>query len=128
MPDMTLTTPLLAVSLEDGRQLQVRVVNPDFLAWDRTAAKHGWPSMRTAPFLWMTFLAWSALRRTGQLGGDVTWEAFSEQLCVQVSTADGEAATNGHVPDDLLASFLGPDAELAAPAEVGPTNQAPGRS
>src|SRR5215471_16219668 len=94
---IVLETPTLTVVLDDGRTLSVQATNPDYIRWDRTAAKHGWPTLRNAPFLWMTFLAWSALRRTGQIAEAVTWEDFSDRMCLQVSSA-GEApqTLNGH--------------------------------
>jgi len=124
MADITLETPRLTVTLADGRTLTVQAMNPDMILWDRTAAKHGWPSMAKAPFLWMTFLAWSALRRTGQLA-EVTWETFSDTLCIQVRSEDrpnGAAA-----PADLLGDFreLLAEREDEASASVGPMSGAP---
>jgi|SRR5262245_25442401 len=120
MADIALETPSLKVVLEDGRALTVQATNPDYIRWDRTAAKHGWPTLRQAPFMWMTFLAWSALRRTGQIADAVTWEEFSDRMCLQVTSAGATELTNGKAPaDDLLAGLL----EDAVPAEVGPTSE-----
>lgn len=92
--DVRLDTPRVQVTMDDGRQWVVQVRNPDYLAWDRTAAKHRWGSMRDVPLTWLTFVAWAALRRVGHINGDMTWEAFSETHAVEVKTvkADGEPA------------------------------------
>ena len=89
-----LYTPRLEVVLDDGRTLEVQALNPDLLRFDRTAAKHGWPAATAAPFLWLTFLAWAALRRTGQIEDAITWEAFADTHALQVrnlTEAGGEA-------------------------------------
>ena len=96
MTDVRLETPRVTVLLDDGRTLTTQVMNPDYLRWDRTAAKHGWARMDVIPHTWLTFVAWSALRREGQLDADVTWEEFSERRCLQVINAseskDGEVS------------------------------------
>jgi hypothetical protein len=100
VPDFKLPTPLARVRLTDGRVLEARVINPDYLRWDRTASKHGWPKMAEAPFLWQTFLAWSALRREGLIADSVTWEEFSDHLAEQVEMqglpGTDTAALNGN--------------------------------
>jgi len=124
-----LETPFVTVSMEDGRELSVRVLNPDYLRWDRTAAKHGWPSMAKAPHTWLTFVAWSALKREGQIGPEVTWEDFSERLCLQVVNARPD--TNGRLPSDEALAAVGaiaPDLMdyMEAADGVDPTPQGPG--
>lgn len=99
----TLTIPRLEVTLRDGRVLTVQVFNADLVRLDRTAAKHRWPSTTQAPFLAQTFLAWSALRRTGGIPQDMTWEAFESTEAVQVR--DAPKATNGTGPEDVVAPF-----------------------
>jgi hypothetical protein len=117
--------------MADGSVLTVQVLNPDYLNWDRTAAKHNWASMSKIPFTWLTFVTWSALRRTNQVA--TTWEEFSERDCIQVTnTADATNGTNG------TATGLGADLEAlvglqgtlddtgeAEPATVGPTPPGP---
>jgi hypothetical protein len=97
MSDFRLPTPLARVRLSDGRVLEARVYNTDYLRWDRTASKHGWPTATAAPFLWQTFLAWSALRREGLIEQGVTWEHFSDELALQVELEGmgAEAELNG---------------------------------
>jgi len=100
MTDIRLETPRVTVLLEDGRTLTTQVMNPDYLRWDRTAAKHGWSRMDAIPHTWLTFVAWSALKREGQLDQAVSWEDFSERMCLQVINAAETAATNGQVSDE----------------------------
>jgi hypothetical protein len=105
MTDFQLPTPLARARLADGRVLEARVLNPDYLRWDRTASKHGWPKAADAPFFWQTFLAWSAFRREGLIADSVTWEEFSERLAVQVELERDDGSTevrNGTVADPTL--------------------------
>lgn len=109
MSDFRLATPTARARLADGRILEARVINPDYLRWDRTAAKHGWPGAATAPFLWQTFLAWAAFRRTGQLDDSVSWERFSDELAEQVEL---EGLTAGGAGEDELNGTNGVDPTL----------------
>jgi hypothetical protein len=99
--DVRLALPRVEVTLDDGSTLQAQVINSDMVRWDRTAAKHGWPTVQTAPFLWLTFVAWSALRREGAIGEDVGWDAFVDRRCVQVrnlTDVEGTEDDDGVVP------------------------------
>lgn len=79
MADVKLTTPRLRVTLGDDSRVEVQTSNADLVRWDMTRGKQRWPSdPREAPFLWLTFLAWAALKRTHTIPQDTTWEAFSE--------------------------------------------------
>ena len=78
-----LTLPRVRVIRDGHDPLELQVLNPDLLRWDTTRGRHRWPSMREAPNLWMTFLAWSAATRTGAT--DARWEAFRDS-CLEVST------------------------------------------
>ena len=95
MPDFRLPTPTARVRMSDGRVLEARVLNTDYLRWDRTRSKHNWPPAAEALFMYMTFLAWSALRREGQIADSLTWEQFSEESCEQVELDRQEAELNG---------------------------------
>jgi len=79
-----LYNPRIEVTLDDGEVLVVQTHNADLVRWDRTAAKHGWPGFQAAPFLWVTFLAWSALRREGKIPNDLAFDTFSESRAVSV--------------------------------------------
>ena len=84
MPDVRLHTPRLEVVLDDDRTEVVQVRNSDMVRFDLTAAKHGWPGLQTAPHHWMTFVAWSALRREGRLSEDVKFDAFRDVHCIAI--------------------------------------------
>lgn len=72
----------------ESEPVEVETANPDLILWDTTSAKNKWPSMKDAPALWCTFLAWRAMRRLGLT--EATWEVFSSDLCVDVEMV-GEA-------------------------------------
>lgn len=79
MADVRLSTPRLRVILADDSVLEVQVTNADLVRWDMTRQKQRWPTdVREAPFLWLTFVAWCALRRTSSIPQETTWESFSE--------------------------------------------------
>lgn len=95
MTDSALTRQTLDVHMADGRVLSVQAANPDYIRWELTAAKERWPIIETdaagnaqvrAPILYMTFLAWAALTRTGQYSGK--WSDFQTTDCVQVVAAE----------------------------------------
>lgn len=83
-----LTIPRLWVVPIDGEPYAVQALNPDMVNWEETAARHKWAanSPGTSPFKWLTFLAWSASRRTGLT--EQTWEQFL-QGTAQVSDVSG---------------------------------------
>lgn len=88
-----LAIPRLRVVPADGDPFVVQALNPDLMLFEDTAAKHRWPSPGTAPFRWLTFLAWAAARRTKVIPADLTWEVFAATtLEVSNLTAEGGAA------------------------------------
>lgn len=77
------------VVLADGsRHDDFQPGNPDMVRWDKTAAKHNWPDTQTAPFLFMTFIAWSYLARHQLYSG--TFDQFSEKDCEHIENIDDE--------------------------------------
>lgn len=85
-----LTSPLLAVTLDDGTVLQEQTANPDMVRWERTRAKHKWPPATESPITWLTFLAWAALRRESAIPDELTWETFSDGRCIGVTNLDAD--------------------------------------
>ena len=63
----------------------------DYVAYDRAAAKHGWGSSQTSPFLFSAFLAYSAARRAGHTPAGQTFDAFCDTVA-DVSPYRGAAA------------------------------------
>lgn len=88
--DHRLTVPRIAVTLDDGSEFTVQALNPDLLRWDRMASRNGWPNAQSAPFLWLTFLAWSAAKRTGAIPDAMTWETFGDERCIEVRAITDE--------------------------------------
>lgn len=88
--DIRLNTPRLSVLREsDDTPLELQTTNADLIRWDRTRAKHKWPKVDDAPFLWLTFIAWSAARRSKVIGPDLTYETWeADVLQVEVENDD----------------------------------------
>lgn len=90
-----LGTPKLTIVLADpaypddeGREVEVQTRNVELCAFDRDRARYGWPDAEAGPFLWMTYLAWKALQRTGQI--EQCSLAEFEQQCLSISSAESE--------------------------------------
>lgn len=89
MGEPRLTSPLVTVIREGFDPLEIQTTNRDMVNWDRTRIRHKWPSLQDAPFLWLTFVSWSAARRSGAIPPDVTYETWESQV-LDVSTPDAE--------------------------------------
>lgn len=87
MGDVRLTSPRVQVLRDGYDPLEVQTTNRDLLLWDTTRAKHKWPKFEDAPFLWLTFLSWSAARRTGAIAPEVRFEDWSDDV-LQVTALD----------------------------------------
>lgn len=94
MADVRLSTPRLRVILSDDSERVVQCTNADLVRFDLTAAKHKWPNPQAAPFLWLTFIAWAGLKRTGGIPETLTWEDFRD------STLDIDNLTDATGADD----------------------------
>jgi hypothetical protein len=104
MGDVRLTAPRVRVKRDGHDDLEIQADNRDLLAFERTRLKQRpvWPKMEDSPFQWLTFLAWSAARRSGAIGTDVTYERWEDEvLDVAAITADDVS-------------------ELGSPTEPGP--------
>jgi hypothetical protein len=73
--------------------LELQATNQDLLLWDKTRAKHRWPKFEDAPFIWMTFLAWSAARRTGVIPPETKYEAWEADV-LEITSEDNEEGGN----------------------------------
>jgi hypothetical protein len=85
--EQTLPGHLVHVVLADGRDLQVRIDNRDFVHWDMTAPRQKWGTASTAPFLFQTFIAWSALKREDLYSGGFT--TFQRE-CLEAADVKGD--------------------------------------
>jgi hypothetical protein len=94
MADIKLVAPRVRVIREGSDVVEIQTDNRDLLAWENTALKHKWGSFQDRPFKWLTFLSWSALRRTGDLNG-LTYEAWEAQVlsAENVEDEDDDAGT-----------------------------------
>ncbi|MCM3577450.1 hypothetical protein M3686_04785 [Micrococcus luteus] len=92
-----LSAPRVRVITEDAGQYVETVVqtdNRDAVRFDMLRSRKGWPAMKDAPMLWMTVLAWSAMRR--EQATDLDVEAFLEAaLQVQPVNEAGDAVGPG---------------------------------
>lgn len=91
-----LTTPRIRVLMTDpdlpedeGAEFYVRALNADMVAFDRDRPRYGWPTADQAPFVWLTYLAWKGLTRTGQIPA-CTLAEF-EGRCLSVESSDPAA-------------------------------------
>lgn len=83
------------VALMDGTRYRITTTNADRVRFDLTAPKHKWPTAQAAPFLWFTFLAWSASKREQRTA--LTFEQFHEQT-VACEAVDVDEAVDGVRP------------------------------
>ena len=68
--------------------LEVTADNRDYVGWDILAPQRKWPKMGDAPILAGTYLAWHALKRTGQYAQD--FDTFRMNDCVSVELLESE--------------------------------------
>lgn len=95
MGEPRLTSPRVRVVREGHEDLEVQTTNQDLVLWDRTRPKHKWPTFEDAPFLWLTFLAWAAARRTGAIDTAVTYERWEAEVLGVTSVEDEEDDESG---------------------------------
>jgi len=113
MADKTpqLDTPYIRVTMADGKTYDVQTENPDMVMFDLERAKRKWPTLQDAPFLWLNYLAYSKLKRSGEdIGGD-SFEAWLMKTST-VTNLNGDGA-----PDtDVVKAF--PTQPEAAPVSL----------
>lgn len=84
MADPILKTPIVTVVIAEGEQLveyTVQTDNRDAVAWDMHRNRVNWPAGTDAPMLWMTYLAWSAMRRdTSSPAATLTFDQFNDAV------------------------------------------------
>lgn len=94
MPEAKLFSPRVKVILatDDGsepKEQEIQTTNADLVLWDRTRAVKRWPKFDDAPFLWLTFLSWAAMRRTGEIPVGTKYEEFEAQT-LSIANADDD--------------------------------------
>jgi hypothetical protein len=113
MSSIRLSSPVVAVVLEQGPELvelEVQTDNRDAIQWDVSRGKRDWPKSTEAPMLWLSFLAWHALRRTGAT--QLTLDEFLK-VAVQVRTVKADGSGEPATADEEL---VGPTQPAVAPA------------
>lgn len=66
------------VVLSSGEEFVVRLTNRDYVRYDLERQRRKLPEGQGAPFVFATFLAWSAALRDGQT--DLTWPAWMDNV------------------------------------------------
>jgi hypothetical protein len=97
MGDVRLVAPRIRVIRDGQDPLEIQADNRDLVGWEQTRVKHKWPKFDEAPFKWLTYLAWSAARRSGALETGVTYERWEAEV-LSVRDLSQEDTT---VDDDL---------------------------
>ena len=98
----TLSTPIVSVVLEPAAggeltETTIQTDNRDMVAFDLHRSRAGWPKLADAPILWMTFLAWHALKRSGELSE--SFDDFNGRcLAVKMLDEDGNEVQPGQEP------------------------------
>lgn len=101
---LKLDTPHVRVTYSDGETIDVQTENPDMVYFDFERARRKWPSFQDAPFVWISYLAYSKIKRSGSLR--VSGQTFDDWLLTTAAVAN------------LNADQPSPDLE-----SVGPTQQ-----
>ena len=76
-------------------EMTVETDNRDRIRWELACKREKWPTPTEAPFLWATYLAYAALKRSGELPSGMTFEEFSD------ATSHAEAAAVDVDPTQL---------------------------
>lgn len=97
MPNLNrsaIAVPDITVHLDDGTEHVAKPSIGDMAKYDILRVRKGWPKRDDAEVLFITVLAWIALRRTGSYKGQV--DDFIDQL-VSLDTDDDEDADDDGV-------------------------------
>lgn len=90
---MAVKRKIVNVVIDDGdgeKELTVTTDNRDILAYERTRARQGWAKVDDGgAFTFITFLAWSALYRAGDIKTDM--KTFMEDQCLAAEPVEAEA-------------------------------------
>ena len=104
-----LLAPRLRVTIEqpdrpEPIEYDVQTDNRDMTRWERAADKYRWPDMKHAPMLWLTHLAFTAMRRAGD-PIPATFEAFEALvIALDMLDAEGEPVDATEATDDDMAA------------------------
>lgn len=109
MSTTKLVAPRVEVLIDDQpeagsyTEIVVQTDNRDMTGYDLARSRQKWPTGAEAPSFWTTWLAWSALKRSGAF--TEPFERFNE-VCVQVRglNSDGSYISSAkNTPDEAEA-------------------------
>lgn len=86
------------IEMMDGTKYLVQTVYGDGVAYEMTAAKHGWPAAHLATMHSLAFVSWHALKRTGDIDKTVTFEQFRDTMSQIRPITDDDLAVGPTVP------------------------------
>lgn len=66
------------IEMVTGETFEVRITNRDYVRWDLVSQRAKFPAAKDAPFLFATYLAWSAATRDGLTS--LKWEMFRDSV------------------------------------------------
>ena len=75
MAELTRIVCTVVSSLTGPDPIEVATDNRDRVAWDLYRSRTKLPTATDAPSLWATFIAWNALKRSGQISA--TFDEFT---------------------------------------------------
>lgn len=105
----TLSAPRVRVLVETDpaaplTEYTVQTDNRDAVRYDLMRARLGWPSGSDAPMLWLSVLAWSALKRSGATTEDAT--VYLDKI-VEIQPVDADGAAVAVDDESQVAGPLG---------------------
>ena len=95
MGDVRLKSPRVLVIRDGHEPIELQTDNRDLVLWDMTRARHKWPKLDEAPFVWLTFISWAAARRTGAIEPDRTYERWRDETLGVEALDDDEVGDDG---------------------------------
>lgn len=85
------------VTMLDGTELAVVAINPDLIRYEDVARQRGWGGPDTQPIRWTTYVAWAALKRTGQVSAD--FDVWHLEVANIDAVTDEPVDPTGPAPD-----------------------------
>jgi hypothetical protein len=98
--DVKLVAPRVRVIRDGQEPLEVQCDNRDLVGYEKTRLRRKpvWPAFNEAPFQWLTFISWSAARRSGAIDPSHTFERWESEV---LSVADTSAEDTTEVDEEL---------------------------
>lgn len=84
------SNPVIDVTL-DAETTRVFPVTADLLRYDMTRERKKWPTPSSGPIFWLTYLAWSAMRREGET--DLSFDEFTKREDLDIEPVSEDELT-----------------------------------